>query len=405
MAPVDSHSNSGKKPLILHVSGDFPDPVEPFKTKAIRGLIDLTEARFAHRVVSINRVSPGLAGTLREVVLPTRLAVTTLDFDYGTALTYVAPAKGVRHLTKLHQLGDWLARYIAALPEKPALLIGHKLAIEGLAVRRASELTGIPYGLSIQGDSDTKIMEARRDLTGEFRDVLHGAKVVFPFAPWAWERVTARLGTPAAAPIMLPCPTDLDQPLAPVVGGDGLLSVFHLQSYKRKNLAGMVEAMRLLARDGEAPRLTIIGGGESGERQRCETLAAQAPSLALAGAQDRAEVRAAMNRASAFVLPSLRESFGLVFVEALFAGLPIIYPKGTSVDGYFDGAAFAIAVDARDPHSIADAMKYAIDNEAKMKAALAEWQQSDAMRRFQRDSIGEAFSGGLLSALGAFSTP
>ena len=402
MAPNGSGNSNGRdRPLILHLSGDFPDPFELSKTKAIRSLVDLTADRFAHQVVSINRVSPGLAEAAREVVAPGPLTVTTQDFEYGTALTYVAPGKGVRHRTKLLQLGEWLAGHIAAMPRRPALIMGHKLAIEGIAVHRASELSGIPYGLSIQGDSDTKIMDVRRDLTGEFLTVLHGAKVIFPFAPWAWERAVERLGVPGVAPIMLPCPTELDQPLAPVIGDGSLLSVFHLMSHRRKNLAGMVQAIRLLEAEGSAPKLAIIGGGEASARERCEALAAQTQSITLQGAKERDAVRAAMNAASAFVLPSLRESFGMVFVEALFAGLPIIYPKGTSVDGYFDGARFAIAVDARNPRAIAEAMREAVAKEAEMKAALTDWQGSQAMQKFQRDSIASAFASGLLGALGS----
>lgn len=406
MASVESPragASSGDRPelpLILNLSCDFPDPIEPFKTKAVRGLIELTSDRFDHRVVSLNRVSPSPSDMLKEIFSPRELKVEAQDFEHGIALRYYAPGKGVRHGTKLLQLGEWLAQYISGMPRKPALLVGHKLAIEGIAVRRASELTGIPYALSIQGDSDTQILAVRPDLHKEFKAVLHGASVVFPFAPWAWEKVTARLGRPVTDPIILPCATDLDQPIAPVVGGNGLLSVFHLMNYKRKNVAGMVQALRLLDRKGEAPPLAIIGGGEPHERQRCEALARQAPSLTLEGPKDRSEVQAAMNGASAFVMPSLRESFGLVFVEALFAGAPIIYPKGTSVDGYFDSARFAIPVEARDPRSIAEAMACAVNNEAEMKAALAEWQRSDDMRRFQRDTIAQVFADGLLSACG-----
>lgn len=403
MAPASGPRarKGGDRPLILHLSGDFPDSIAPDKTSAIRNLIDLTADRFEHYVVSMNRSSPGLFGSGRAVLAPGKIEVTAQQFDYGVALSYCAPSKGVRHGTRLLQLGEWLAEHIAQMPKKPAFIIGHKMAIEGIAVRRASALTGIPYGLSIQGDSDTKIMNVRRDLKDEFAAVLHNAKAIFPFTPWAWERITGRLGVPHATPILLPCPTELDQPLAPVVGGNGLVSVFHLKSHKRKNLAGIVQAFRLLERNGQAPPLSIIGGGDPADRVRCEAIAAQTRSITFQGPKGRDDVRIAMNTAAAFVLPSLRETFGMVFIEALFAGSPIIYPKGTSVDGYFDGAPFALGIDARDPSAIVDAIIYAIENETEIKAALADWQQSDAKRLFQRDSIGEAFSRGIENTLSA----
>ncbi|MEO1729303.1 MAG: glycosyltransferase [Pseudomonadota bacterium] len=392
-------------PSILHVSGDFPDPVEPHKTKVIRTLLELTKHRFEHSVVSINRRSPGKLAILKDVIAPGGLHLDAQDFEYGTAVSYEAPPRGIRHRTRLVQLGDWLAQHIQSLKRRPDLIIGHKLAIEGIAVRRASQITGIPYALSIQGDSDTKIMSVRRDLKGEFQSVLHGAKLVFPFTPWAWNAVTRQVGVPDAPHVMLPCPTDLDEPMPPQAssasgtGSRGLISVFHLQSYKRKNLAGLASAAQLLEKRGVSAPLSVIGGGEPAERSACEAIVEGVSSITLTGPMDREQLRAAMRNASGFVLPSLRESFGLVFVEALFAGLPIIYPKGTAVDGYFDDAPFALPVDARDPNSIAEAMATLVDNEDQMKLELAKWQTSEDAKAFQRPGIAQKFAAAIESAI------
>ncbi|MEE4154635.1 MAG: glycosyltransferase [Erythrobacter sp.] len=384
---------------ILHVSGDFPDPFAPAKTRAIQSLVDLTADRFDHHVISINRGSVGVFGTLREILLPTPMVLSEAPFGYGSAIRYTAPGKGLRHRTKLVQLGEWLAGKIATMPRRPDLIVGHKLTIEGIAVRRAAQMTGIPYGLSIQGNTDTKVLNAHPGLADELRAVLHGAKVIFPFAPWAWQRITAKLGAPPAVPIMLPCATDLDQPLQPRIGDGGLICVFHLSGYRHKNLAGMVRAVKALEKRGRAPTLTILGGGDADVHARCAAMIARTPTITLAGAKDREQVREAMNRSVALVLPSLRETFGMVFVEALFAGLPIIYPRGAGVDGYFDGAPFALPVNARDHRSIAAAMDHAIAREREIKEALERWQGSDAIRIFQRDRIAERFAAGLVAAI------
>src|SRR3546814_415349 len=123
------------------------------------------------------------------------------------------------------------------------------------------------------------------------------------------------------------------------------------------------------------------------------------PSFDFAGHLEGAALTSKMNQSIALVLPSRRESFGLVFVEALFAGLPVIYPAGAAVDGYFPGKSFALPVDARSPASIASAMRLAMDNELTMKAELAEWQRSDDALRFMRPAIAEAYSRGLRAAL------
>ena len=45
-----------------------------------------------------------------------------------------------------------------------------------------------------------------------------------------------------------------------------------------------------------------------------------------------------LNGYTALVLPTLRETFGMVYIEALFAGVPILYSQDRGVDGFFDVA-------------------------------------------------------------------
>lgn len=390
-----------RHPRIFHVSADFPDTIHGDKTRAIQSLVDLAAIEFDQQVWSLNRRNPAASALLSGLIgWPPRpgLQVATAPFPYGQAVTYRAPPKGLLHATMLRQLGDWLAQEIAAGP-RPDLIVGHKLAVEGIAVRRASQHIGIPYALSIQGDTDTKILDARPDLTRELSKVFHGAAMVFPFAPWALAKVEGRLGRRSGPTAILPCATDIDEPLPPQSGDGTLLSVFHLKNHRRKNLQGMARAVALLEGKGPAPRLHIIGGGTAADRATCERICTGRRTIELAGPLDRGPLRDRMNRATGFVLPSLRESFGLVFIEALFSGLPIAYPAGTSVDGFFDDAPFAVRMDARDPRSIAAAMDRLIDGEAGMKQALAQWQASAEAQRFTRAVIGAAFRQGLQAAL------
>lgn len=385
---------------MLHVSGDFPDTIEPAKTPVVRRLLDLTADRFEHQVVSINRVSPGATQTVRSLVDPGDLSVMTEAFEYGTALTYVAAARGIRHETKLRQLGRWLAVFITRMERRPDLIVGHKLTIEGVAVQEAARLLRLPYAVSIQSNSDAKILDVRRDLAGKFRDVLDSAGYAFPFSPWGWTRLIGRVGRPGCPHALLPCPTDLDEPVAPRVTGGGLVSVFHLHGYRHKNFGVLAKAMKRLGPE-DAPRLDVIGGGSAEDLEVCQRIARAAPTIRLLGARDRQGVRAAMNGASAFVLPSRRETFGLVFIEALFAGTPIIYPAGTAVDGLFDDMPFARRVSKNDPREIAATIRFVMQNETSLKRELEAWQTSEHAQMFKRERIAETFSRGLLSAMGA----
>lgn len=397
-----SHAQGGAR--IVHVSADFPDCVDPAKTPVIRDLIALAgSGRFRHEVVSLNRAGMGLAhaagSALRSLGAP-RLAVSQQDFAHGLAVTYGAPARGLFHATMLRQLGDWLAGTIG--PEAD-LLVGHKLTVEGIAVRHAAHKLGCPFGITIQGNTDTKILAARPDLAPLFGQIFHEAASVVAFAPWALGRFEERFGRRIGPTYLVPCPTDLDQPIAPRAGDGELVSLFHLRNWRTKNLDGIGHALRQLGASGYPMSLTVLGGGSAEHEQAARAAAGNAPGLSFAGAVARADVQARLNGASGFVMPSRRETFGLVFIEALMAGLPIIYPKGYAVDGYFDGQPFAIGVNAGDTNALAAAMRHLVEAEVELKLALKDWQESGAPQQFQRDTIGANFSRALESGLAGVS--
>src|SRR3990167_4353229 len=389
---------------ILHLSGDFPDPFDDSKTQVIRRLIDLTRQDFHHDFVSINRVSPGMRGAgrvLSAVLGASPPEVNSIPFGYGQALQYAAPARGLFHAAILHHLGDWLADRIMQ-QGKPDLIVAHKLTIEGIAAFRTAQRLGIPYAVTLQGNTDCRILAARPDLRPELARTWRSAGAVFAFAPWTVQAVQRRLGE-AGGPIhIVPCPmSESEATLAPMPDGRGFLSAFHLRSHRNKNLAGIAHAMRILRREGRAISCTIAGGGSESDLRACKTATRRAPDFDFPGHLEGDALARRMNESIALVLPSHRETFGLVFIEALFAGLPIIYPAGAAVDGYFSGRSFAMRVDARSPRSIAAAMRFAMDNEQRIKAELAEWQHSEDARRFMRPAIANGFAEGLNAALRA----
>lgn len=387
------------KPSVWHISADFPDSIEPDKTPVIRALLELTSEPFDHFTISLNRLSPGVieAGKLAIGGGETLSIARVQEFSGGMAIAYRAPSKGLLHKTMLRRLAEALAKLLQNHPP-PDLIIGHKLTVEGIVAEALAKKLGVPYAVSIQGDTDTKIMAVRRDLAPAFRRIFHGAQVAFPFTPWALRDVEMALGKRAGHSMLLPCPSDLDEPLPPQPLGNGFVTAFHLKNYKRKNLPGLVDAMTILKRSADCPPLEVIGGGSEAQLASCKALSAKCGSISFAGPLDRTAIRGRFNRATGFVLPSLRESFGLVFVEALFAGLPIIYPRGQALHGYVDDLPFALAVDARSPQAIADAMRHVADNEAGLKSDLAKWQVSEHAKQFQRPAIAAQFAEGLLAA-------
>lgn len=102
-----------------------------------------------------------------------------------------------------------------------------------------------------------------------------------------------------------------------------LLSVAHLTP--KKGFDALLSAFAIAVRSDPRLRLAIGGDGPEGPalRRRVEDLGLS-PQVEFLGALSRLEVRNQMRKSDAFVLASQVEPFGIVVIEALSQGLPVI---------------------------------------------------------------------------------
>ncbi len=106
--------------------------------------------------------------------------------------------------------------------------------------------------------------------------------------------------------------------------GHTILSV--ARQYPRKNTRSLIRAMpKVLARVPEA-RLRVVGGGPNFNLLQKQThRLGLGHAVTLLGAlPDDEAVRREYAAADIFCLPSLQEGFGIVFLEAMAAGLPVV---------------------------------------------------------------------------------
>lgn len=379
------------KPFLIHVSADFPDAAEPRKTPVIERLVRAVSEDFYQQVYSLNRVSPPLASW----PWPKPGVQFRPERDDLCSVLYDAPPRGLHHQRQLRALGEALADRIGAGP-RPDLIIGHKLTVEGIAVARAAQLLGVPYALSIQGNTDAKILAARPDLRAAFSRIFHDAAVVFPFAPWALARVEGVLGQRSGPTVLLPCLVENDGTVSPEPGS-GLISAFHLHNYRLKNLPRLAGAVHLARQSEPGLQFTVHGGGD--ERTLAQVRRHCGQAIVLGGHLPGAELSRRVHAARGFALPSLRESFGLVFIEALMAGTPILYPRGAAIDGWFEGCSFALPVDARDTAAIAAGLLTLYRDEERLKADLAALQNAGGLAPFGHTAVRMTFISAIRSIL------
>ena len=369
---------------ILHISADFPDPLRPGKTRAVANLLDLAPGH-DHAVYSINRVT-GLAG------------IAAIRFGPGrTAVAYAAPPKGVLLAARLAALADWIIADTRRAGLTPDLVHAHKLSVEALAGERVARALGVPLVVSCQGNSDLRILTARPDLRPRWRRLWREAAVVLPFAPWTAQALTDLLG-PRSGPLhCLPCPTPADAVIAPRMTPPRILSVFGLDDMANKNAALLVEAVRRLRAAGTPVELLIAGTGAPAARDRLGTLLADLPFARALGPVAHADVQALMNASAVLAVPSRRESYGMVFAEALLAGCPVLHGRRNGIAGYFPGAPFAVEAPEGGAADLTRTLGAMIREQAPRKAALAEAQRTGRLADLRRPAIA-ALYGGVLAA-------
>ena len=106
--------------------------------------------------------------------------------------------------------------------------------------------------------------------------------------------------------------------------GHTILSV--ARQYPRKNTKSLVRAMPGVLAAAPDAKLRVVGGGPSLKRleKQVERLGLEAAVTLLGEVPEDEAVRREYAAADVFCLPSLQEGFGIAYLEAMAAGLPVV---------------------------------------------------------------------------------
>jgi glycosyltransferase-like protein len=180
-----------------------------------------------------------------------------------------------------------------------------------------------------------------------------------------------------------------------VIGKPVVLAVGGIE--ERKNTLQLLEAFALLRQTHPNAQLVIAGGASlldhDAYTRRFIARAAQrglrigqGEPIVVTGPLDDAAIPALMRRADVVSMVSLREGFGLVTLEALAAGAPVVVSQIEPFTGYLDERVCCWA-QPDDAASIADALRRAlhgrggIDFEHAVPELLARFSWHESARR------------------------
>lgn len=350
---------------ILHISADYPDPLIPAKTRAVSNLLAMV-GEHEHKVFSLNRIQ-------------WRSGIESLDFidacgENHLAVAYGAPPKGLFMKRFLMKLAAWIEKQCEAEGFRPDVIHAHKLSVEGLVGDCLAKAWKKPLLISSQGNSDLKIIGSKRDLRQDYARIWREAEVIFPFAPWAGKALGEVLGERNGPVTPLPCPGPADERLAPKQSDPVIRTAFHFNGWKNKNAERLIRAIGRAAKEIPDIRLEIIGGGDpEGFAKLAATARAEAPGrVTFPGAVPNDRIQALFNESCAFAMVSHRESYGMVFAEALLAGTPCLFSRGRAIDGYFEEGGVVLAADPSNEDEITAAIIRLVKEQDDFKSRLDE---------------------------------
>lgn len=306
-----------------------------------------------------------------------------LDSVFFVPMTKDSPVGNLDHVMEAHCFSRWdrflymnkqrkIYEYFrkAVRHHQSELNHGYFLFSGGIHCLWAKREFGIPYVITVQNTDINSIYRYFVHLRPLGWRILREAEKVFfisdAYRDFTLEHMVPEKYRESIAEKFCLVPFALDpfwsensdaSPHEPHEGAVRILTVGNVS--KLKNQTTTMEAVKILRDRGVDAVLTVIGPTLDEE---VDANLRECPFVERIEKLPKEELIRHYRNADLFVLPSLTESFGLVYAEALSQGLPVLYSAGQGFDRQFEEGYVGYRVDSRDPVSIANAIGCALKN-------------------------------------------
>jgi phosphatidylinositol alpha-1,6-mannosyltransferase len=243
---------------------------------------------------------------------------------------------------------------------RPEVVVGFDL--DGIFLRRggARSVASLKGVLADEARFEHGAARARLSIEAFFERIhVRRVETVLATSAYSAARIVEDYGVPSRRVRVVPESIELERweallRAAPALPRErpSILCVAHL--YPRKDVATLVGAM---ARLETAATLRVVGEGP--ELPRLQGLArrlALGDRVEFLGHVPLARLAAEYAGADVFCLPSRQEGFGIVFLEAMAAGLPIVAARAAAVEELLGDGECAVLVPPGDETALAAAL-------------------------------------------------
>ncbi len=279
--------------------------------------------------------------------------------------------------TGFHTLDRWIYNVgAAARPSVADVVVG--VDLDGFLWARRERR--VPFVVALKGIIADELRNERgwtRALLGmqarwERANVHRADRVVVP-SRYSARVATEAYGIPSARIAVVPEPIDLGEwrrLLAVAERGQStrptVLSVARM--YPRKRLDDLLRAAGALRKRIPDVHVRIVGEGPmSDQLRRLHGDLALGDTVVFLGEVSRAQLSVEYMRADCFCLPTIQEGFGLVFAEAMVAGLPVVACRAAAVPEIVADGQTGLLVNPERPDELATALEKLLTNSGLRK--------------------------------------
>lgn len=265
----------------------------------------------------------------------------------------------------------------------PDIIHAHTLGTDSAAALQLKSRLGCPLVITTHG-SDTSI-PVQQGRTADLKIQCDGADHVVAVSSTLRQKLRT-CGTKTPVSVIL---NGFHVQAVPRTGAEktpcSLLQVSNL--IRQKHVDTTLTAFAQVKKAHPEARLTVIGRGP--ERENLESLARElgvARDVRFTGQLPNEEVLAEMARTQFFCMPSVREGFGIVYLEAMASGCLTMGTRGEGVADLIENGKNGFLVPPEEPAAIAELIEWGLAHPEEAAAIAARGRQDALSLTWERNA-------------------
>lgn len=346
------------QPKILHIANYY------IGAKVYKNLVSALDQKSIEQTIYTAFIGKNLIGAnLPHLEVPNSKIIYRPILNIYTRLNYIYKANKIT-VDILKQISD----------EKFDVLHAHTLFSDGRIAYNLHKRLGVPYIVAIRNTDLNFFFHYFLHLRRQARNTLLSAQKIIFISEAYRKRLLNH-------PYFSDCRDELAQKSIVIPNGidaywlnNAVTSSHHAPQTpprllyvgkisKGKNLLNLIKVIIRLNINRTPCVLHIAGSGSGKYYQTVTDLIQKYPELLVyhGAITEKARLLSLYRQSDLFVMPSRKETFGLVYVEALSQGIPVIYTRNEGIDGFFPGET-GEAVNCDDTHDIETKIKKILEN-------------------------------------------